>query len=52
MGVKEIRKDDQKEIIYYSVSTPAEREGSVEKQRYEYQKSWEVPEKIIIDRRP
>ncbi len=53
MGVKEIVKEDgQREIIYYSVSTPAEREANVQKRQHEYQKSWEIPEKIIIDRRP
>jgi len=52
VGVKEIpRQDGKKDIIYYSVTPPAERKGRVEEKRYEYRKSWEVPEKVIIDRR-
>jgi len=52
VGVKEIpRADGKKDLLYYSVSTPEERKARVREEQFEYQRSWEGPGPIIIDRR-
>ncbi len=51
VGVKDISGPNGGYILYYSVSTPEERKAQKWREEYEYQKSWEIPEHIILDRR-
>jgi len=52
VGVMEVpRADGKRDIIYYSVSTPEERKALLRQRDFEYQKSWELPEHIILDQR-
>ncbi len=51
VGVKEISGPNGGYILYYSVTTPEERRAQKWREEYEYQKSWEIPEHIILDYR-
>ncbi len=52
VGVMEVpRSDGKRDIIYYSVSTPEEKKALLRQRDFEYQKSWELPEHIILDQR-
>ncbi len=51
VGVKDVSEPNGGYILYYSVTTPEERKAQKWREEYEYQKSWEIPEHIILDHR-